>query len=354
MTRLSRHVSLTVLNAMLLVQLLLLGLDLVFSFIGELDRTSGDYGALEAFRYVALSLPRHVYDILPMSALIGALVGLGTLASASELTVMRAAGISTLRIVWWVMRGALLIIALGLFLGEKVVPVTERLADSGKARAQGQDYQANRFSGYWQREGDEIFNIRQIDLAGELIGISRFRHDDEGRLVSASFAEAGRWDGKGWRLTGVRETRIAGDGRSRISHQAEVSWPVSITPEFLSVAASNPEQLGLADLLTYARYLKAQKLDAGAWELQFWKKLLAPVAVFSMVLVACSFIFGPLRSVTLGLRIITGVLVGLLFRYTQDAFGFASLVFHWSPLVALLIPVLGCLMAGLWALYRVR
>ena len=113
-------------------------------------------------------------------------------------------------------------------------------------------------------------------------------------------------------------------------------------------------QLRIGQLGTYARYLQRQGLDAGPWELQFWKKLLGPLAVLSMVLVACSFIFGPLRSVTLGQRIITGVLVGLTFRYVQDAFGFASLVFHWSPLVALLIPVTICLALGGWALHRVR
>lgn len=355
MTRLSRHVSLTVLNAMLLVQVLLLGLDLVFSFIGELDEVKGGYGASKAFVHVLLSLPRHVYDILPMSALIGALVGLGTLASSSELTVMRAAGVSTLRIVWWVMRGALVIILLGLLLGEYVVPGTERHAEAVKARALGQDYAPGQLAGYWQREGDELFNIRLVAPDGELLGISRYRYDAAGRhLAEATYAASARWDGQRWQLHEVQRTQYDASGRSRVDNHAAQVWPVAITPAFLAVAAANPEQLRLADLGTYARYLKGQGLDAGAWELQFWKKLLSPLAVFSMVLVACSFIFGPLRSVTLGLRIITGVLVGLTFRYGQDAFGFASLVFHWPPLLALSLPVLLCLAAGGWALYRVR
>lgn len=354
MTRLSRHVSFTVLSAMLLVQVLLLGLDLVFSFIGELDEVRGGYGAGKAFVYVLLSLPRHVYDILPMSALIGALVGLGTLASSSELTVMRAAGVSTLRIVWWVMRGALVIILLGLLLGEYVVPGTERHAEAIKARALGQDYAPGQLSGYWQREGDELFNIHLVTPEGELLGISRYRYDAGQRLQEAAYAASASWDGRRWQLHEVQATQYDASGNSRTSKQAVQEWPVAITPAFLAVAAANPEQLRLADLGTYARYLKGQGLDAGAWELQFWKKMLSPLAVFSMVLVACSFIFGPLRSVTLGLRIITGVLVGLLFRYGQDAFGFASLVFHWSPLAALALPVMLCLAAGGWALYRVR
>ncbi|MEL0029097.1 MAG: LptF/LptG family permease, partial [Perlucidibaca sp.] len=183
-TRLSRHVSLTVLNAMLLVQVLLLGLDLVFSFIGELDNVRGDYGAWQAFQYILLILPRHVYDILPMSALIGALVGLGGLASSSELTVMRAAGVSTLRIVWWVMRGALIIIVCGLCLGELVVPHTDQQAEALKARALGRDYQPGRITGYWQREQDELINIQLVSPDGQLLGVSRYRYDRDGRLLS--------------------------------------------------------------------------------------------------------------------------------------------------------------------------
>ncbi len=354
MTRLSRHVSLTVLNAMLLVQVLLLGLDLVFSFIGELDNVRGNYGAWQAFQNVLLTLPRHIYDILPMSALIGALVGLGGLASSSEITVMRAAGVSTLRVVWWVMRGALVIIVFGLVLGEKVVPVTDQHAEALKARALGQDYQPGRITGYWQREGNELINIQLVTPEGQMLGVSRYRYDAEGRLVSATYAATGEYHKPVWLLRDIRKTDYAVEGGSRTQTQADENWQVSLTPEFLTVASATPDQLSLEDLRQFSRYLRKQAQDAGAYELQFWKKVLSPIAVFSMVLIACSFIFGPLRSVTLGLRIITGVLVGLVFRYGQDAVGFASLLFHWSPLAAVALPIAVCLLFGSYALYRVR
>lgn len=356
MSRLGRYVSVTVLSSMLLVQALLLGLDLVFSFIGELDNVKGGYGAWDAFRYTLCVLPRHAYAVLPMSALIGALVGLGTLASSSELTVMRAAGISTARIVTWVMAGALSIILLGLALGEFVVPATDRQGETLKARAQGQDYTPGRINGYWQREGQELINIQLVTPEGQLLGVSRYRYDDQGALQEASFAATGEYLGKqaGWQLRDLRTTRFQRDGRSTVSQQPQAIWAVRLSPAFLRVAAASPEQLGLADLRLYSRYLHKQGLDAGNYELQFWKKALSPLAVFSMVLIACSFIFGPLRSVTLGLRIITGVLVGLVFRYGQDAAGFASLLFHGSPFWATLLPIALCLAAGSWAIYRVR
>lgn len=355
MSRLGRYVSVTVLSSMLLVQALLLGLDLVFSFIGELDNVKGSYGALDAFHYTLYVLPGHVYTVLPMSALIGALVGLGALASSSELTVMRAAGISIARIVAWVMTGALAIILMGLALGEFVVPVTDQRGETLKARAQGQDYTPGRINGYWQREGQELINIQLVTPEGQLLGVSRYRYDEQGKLQEASFARTGEYVGKaGWQLQELRATRFQPDGSSRVTVQKQVLWPVRLTPDFLRVAAADPEQLGLADLRLYSRYLHKQGLDAGNYDLQFWKKALSPLAVFSMVLIACSFIFGPLRSVTLGLRIITGVLVGLVFRYGQDAAGFASLLFHGSPFWATLLPIAFCLLAGSYAIYRVR
>ncbi len=358
MTKLSRYVSFTVFMAMLLVQVLLLGLDLVFSFIGELDSVRGDYRALDAFFYTVLIVPGHAYEILPVSALVGALVGLGALASSSELTVIRAAGISTLRIVWWVMRGALAIVLFGLVLGEFVVPHTDQRAEAGKAIAQGKDYQPGRVAGYWQREGDELLNIRLVTPQGQLLGVSRYRYDDNGQMTVASYAARADFSAQseppGWQLQDVQITEFLPDGRAVVSEHKQASWPVALTPEFLRTAAASPEQLRLGALLNFSNYLQSQGQDAGVYVLQFWKKVLSPLAIFSMVLIACSFIFGPLRSVTLGFRIIIGVLVGLTFRYTQEAFGFASLLFQWPPLLAVLFPIVLCMAIGMYALHRVR
>lgn len=354
MRLLSRHVSLTVLYAMLTVQLLLLGLDLLFSFIGEMEEVRGNYGVWEAFVHVLLVLPSHSFEILPMSALVGALVGLGTLASNSELTVMRAAGVSVARIVWWVMRAALVVIVLGVLMGEYVVPVTEHRAEVMKAKAQGRDYAAGKVSGFWQREGHEFYNIHAVSAEGELIGVSRYQFDEHQQLLSAQFAESGQFVGQGWQLYNTKTTELLADGRTQTQTLPSVRWSLQLTPEFLRVASAPTSQLQLGELLGYAQYLKVQGLDAGEYLLQFWKKVLSPLAVVSMMVVACSFIFGPLRSVTLGLRIITGVVVGLVFRYVQDAAGFASLLYDFSPMVAISLPILLTFALGGYALSRVR
>lgn len=354
---LPRYVSRTVLGAMLLVLLLLLGLDVVFSFIAELEELRADYRAPQALIYVLLTSPRRAYDMLPIAALVGGIAGLGMLANHSELTVMRAAGVSIRRIVWWVLKPALLMVVAGLLLGQYVVPKTERLAEERRAEALGQESGAGTgmFGAYWHREGNTVLNVALVDATGLLKGLSFFRFDDNGRFLGSVRANEARFiDGGGWELSGLSETRIEADGHTVTSTREKERWDSKLTPEYLRLVTLKPEYLSLSSLYEYATYLKQQGLDAEAYFLEFWKKALAPLATISMVLIACSFIFGPLRSVTMGLRILSGVLAGLLFRYGQDFLGYASLVYDFSPLLAAGLPIAVCLVAGGVAIARVR
>jgi lipopolysaccharide export system permease protein len=354
MKQLASYVSRSLLGAMLLMLVLLLGLELVFAFLGEVEDLKGGYTATEALIYIGLTAPRRAYDLLPIAALVGGIVGLGMMASASELTVMRAAGVSIGRIVWWVMRPALVLVLAGLLLGQYVVPKTERLAEARRAEAQGHNYMAGWLNSYWHREGDDIVRIGRVDPSGALSDLVFFRISADGRLRESSRAGAAQFTGQGWQLDRVRETRFLPDGRAEVVKIDARFWPSRLTPDFLRLVTLDPEILSLSNLYRYARYMKQQGLDSGAYFLEFWKKTLAPFATLSMVLIACSFIFGPLRSVTMGLRILAGVLAGLLFRYTQDFLGYVSLVYDFSPALAAGLPIAVCLLVGSVAIARVR
>ena len=351
---LSWYVSRTVLAAMLLVLLLLLGLDVVFSFIAELEDLRADYRTPQALLYVLMTAPRRAYDLLPIAALVGGIAGLGMLANNSELTVMRAAGVSIIRIVWWVLKPALILVVAGLLLGQYVIPQTERLAEHRRASALGQPAASGALRSYWHRDGDRIVRIGAVADEGVLSNLMFFHLDAGGRLVAIVRAAEAHYQGRGWELRGLTETRLNDDGGARVVQREGERWESELEPRYLRLVTLDPEYLSLSSLYAYAGYLKEQGLDAESYYLEFWKKALAPLATISMVLIACSFIFGPLRSVTLGFRIITGVLVGLVFRYGQDAVGFASILFHWSPLAAVALPIAVCLLAGSYALYRVR
>lgn len=354
MKLLSSYVSRSVLAAMVLVLVLLLGLELVFSFIGELEEVRGNYTATEALMYILLTAPRRAYDMLPIAALIGGIAGLGMLASASELTVMRAAGVSIGRIVWWVLKSALALIVVGLLLGQFVVPHTERMAEGRRGLAQGQSSAAGWLNSYWHREGDTLLRIGRVEPEGLLHDLMFFRFSPQGRLLENTRIETARYQPGGWRLSNLQETRFQEDGTARVVLTAERVWPSRLTPEFLRLVTLDPENLSISNLYHYARYMKQQGLDSAAYFLEFWKKALAPLATLSMVLIACSFIFGALRSVTMGLRILAGIMAGLLFRYGQDFLGYASLVYDFSPAVAAGLPIAVCLLIGGVAIARVK
>jgi len=339
MRRIDRYVMATVGGAMFMVMVVVLSLDLVFAFIAELDDTRNDYQTLQALWYVALTLPRRIYDYLPLGAFMGCLVGLGAMASSSELTVIRAAGVSLKRIVWSAMKPALIVVLFGVVIGEYVAPTTERMAQSEKAIALGAGQNVASAHGVWHREGNVFMHLNAVQPNGVLHGVSLFHFGDHRQLEVASFAERAIYQGDHWLLEKVVSTRIQ-QGQTRREQHGVLRWETGLSPGVLSVLIVKPENLSMTGLHTYATYLGEQGLTAARYWLAFWKKALMPLGTAVMVLVAISFIFGPLRSVTMGFRVFTGLMVGLLFKYMQDLLGPMSMVYGFNPLLAVLAPIL--------------
>ena len=338
MRKLDNYVMRSVAGATVLVMLVVLSLDLIFGYIAELEDTRNDYQAMEALIYVFLTLPRRIYDYLPLGAFMGCLVGLGAMASSSELTVMRAAGVSIRRIVWSAMKPTLLIVLVGLAIGEYVAPPFERMAQSQKAVAREAGQNIASRSGLWHREGNTFIHLNAVQPNGALYGVSLFRFEPDRWLASATFAERALHQGDHWLLQTVTTTELDRDGTSLETH-IQKRWETGLSPEVLSVLIVDPDDLAMTGLFTYASYLNEQGLQAANYWLAFWKKVFMPVGTAVMVLVAISFIFGPLRSVTMGFRVFTGLIVGLLFKYMQDLLGPMSLVFGFNPILAVVIPI---------------
>jgi len=336
--KIDRYVMRNVGGAMFLVMVVVLSLDLIFAFVAELEDTRNNYQILDALWYVALTLPRRIYDYLPLGAFMGCLIGLGGMASSSELTVIRAAGVSIKRVVWSAMKPALVIVLAGVLIGEYLAPPAERAAQSHKAVALGAGQNVAAAHGVWHREGNVFMHLNAVQANGVLHGVSLFRFDDQRQLVAASFSERAIYQGDHWILQNTTTTRLEGDSTSRVDDQS-LRWDTGLSPSVLSVLIVKPENLSMTGLYTYATYLGDQELNGAPYWLAFWKKTLMPLGTGVMVLVAISFIFGPLRSVTMGFRIFTGLLVGLLFKYMQDLLGPMSLVFGFNPILAVAAPI---------------
>lgn len=353
MNRLDRYVGKTVLAAILLVLAIIVGLDAVAAFIDEADNIDETYTFGQVTLYVVLTLPGRFYEFIPFAALIGCLIGLGQLASSSELVVMRGAGVSTGRLVWIVMKPALLVAVAGFLIGEYLAPKTEQLAQSRRAIAQNPGEGVAGRYGIWNREGNSFLHFNALEANGVVYGVTLLQFDSRYRLQSALRAQRATFQRDHWLMEQVVKTDFTSWATSRTRHTT-LRWDTGITPELLTMEVVAPDQLPLADLYRYSRYLMQQGLDADDFELAMWRKILQPAAIAGLVLVAISFIFGPLRDGTMGFRIFAGVIVGIVFRTSQDLLGPASLVFGFSPLYAALIPIAVCMIFGIALLHKAR
>ena len=350
MRKLDRYIAMNVLSATTVVLLVLVFLEALFSFLGQLDDVRGNYQTLDVAIYTLLLIPKKIYEFIPVSALVGCLAGLGSMASSSELVVMRAAGVSLWRLVWAVMKPSLLMIIVGALLGEYVAPVSEQLAETRKAIARSSDGSYSG-TGVWHREGNEFMYFNAVEPNGVLYGVSRYSFDDERNLIESSFAKRAIFQRGQWLLENVRISRFDGE-KYVIEEHLTLPWDTSLTTTLLKVVVVDPDALPISGLLTYTRYLGQQGLDAGEYDLAFWKKALQPLSILSLVLVGISFVFGPLRSVSMGLRIFSGVITGVVFMIVQNLLGPSSLVFGFPPILSVLLPVLICLMFGAGLLRR--
>ncbi len=345
MKLIDRYISATVAMSMLLVMLIVLSLDLVFGFVAEMEDLRNNYAASDAILYLLMTLPRRIYDYLPLGAFMGCLVGLGSLAKNSELTVVRASGVSVVRIAWSSLKPALIVICLSLLLGEYVAPYAEKIAQSDKALKRGAQSNIVYGQGLWHKEGNSFIHVNAVEPNGALHGVSINYYSDQRVLKYSLFAKRALYHQERWSLIDVQKTEFS-EGRSTVSEDSLLDWDTSLTPALLSVLIVKPDNLSISGLRSYASYLMEQNLDAGVYVLSFWKKVLQPATTIALVLVAISFVFGPLRSVAMGTRVFIGLVVGLVFKYVQDLLGPASLVFGFEPLLATAVPIFLCAFFG--------
>lgn len=352
--RMHRYIAATVLQAVAAVLICLLALVTLFTLVDELRDLTPGYTLRHALLYVLLSTPRRVYELLPYGVFLGVLVGLGTMASREEITVLRAAGVSVSRLFASVAAPALLLLALNQGLGEFVAPPAEAAGASLKLNVQRGDASGDIDSAYWLREGNLYTHIERFAANGELVGVHQFLWRD-GALALSRYARRGRYDSRAghWRLADVVETRIEADS-TRVTSYASLHWRAAAEPVVFSAKALfEPARLSFADLAFQIEYLRREGLDATPYLVAFWSKVLQPAAVLGLVLLAVGFVIGPLREAGMGVRLTVGIAVGLIFKYLLDLFAPASLVFGIPPWLAMALPVLVCWAAGGALLRRV-
>jgi len=338
MTILQRYIAQAILTSTGLVLLVLLGLYTFMDFIVELeDVGKGQYQLTDVLVYLALSMPKRIYELLPIAALLGSVLGLGNLASQSELVVMRAAGISIRGINKAVMFVAIGLMLLALFIGEVIRPPAEQSARELQSVAQTGTAGSRSDNGFWTRDGTHFNHIDRILPDGRFAGVSIYEFDDQNRLRVVTKAKEASYDGEQWTLSGVIQSNLDKEGVS-VKAVEYAKWRSQLNPGLLNVVVVPPEFLPVWSLVEYIRYLKTNHQSVGQYQMAFWMKVMMPLSSAVMVFLAVPFVFGPLRSTPIGARILVGALVGIGFHLFNQSFQHIGLVYGVLPWLAASLP----------------
>ena len=281
-------------------------------------------------------------------------LGMGGLASGSELIAMRAAGLSLMRLTGSALQAGLLLSLVVLAIGEFVAPPLEQAAREQRAVAKTENLAIRGGRGFWARDGDYFIHVRAVLPGVRLVDIHIFKiNPGSAQLETLTAAQGARYVEGHWLLEEVNRSSLNGD-EVQTEHLAQLSVVSAISPQILDVLAANPDELSIRDLRIYVTYLEGNGLDAQNYRLALWRKLLAPLAYMAMLVVAMPFVFGPSRSSGAGQRIVIGLLLGLLFFLFHYLLGNVVLLYGLPPLVGAGLPTLLFLGAGGYALRLLR
>ena len=346
------YIARHVMGGTALVLAVLLALAAVITLVDELGSIGrGSYGIGAAIEFMLLTLPRHAFVLLPLAAVVGALIGLGTLAVSSELAVIRASGVSIGRIVGSVLKGALVLVAVATLFGEVVVPWCEPLAQARRAAALEES--PERRNGYWIRDGRRFVNVIRLRPGDRVEDMFIYEIDAAGALRSATHAAQARYRNAEWVLESVRRSDVSTAGIAIRATPREV-WKAGFGPEFLEFSSARLESLSGRALVRYIDYLEENRLDTAAHELALWSRIVYPLATAVMIVLAVPLVLGRLGGAGLGQRILTGCLIAVTFHVVNEISGKVGIVYGLSPLLCAFAPTLTFLAAGTWMLRRTR
>ncbi len=340
-----------------------------FDFINELDDIGrGGYRLQHAFAFVLLGLPAHVYELMPIVALIGTIYALAQFAASSEFTAMRAAGLGRRQALATVARIGLVIAVLTAAVGEGLSPAAERLAQQLRLSAIGASVAGQFRSGLWLKDsvrgaGGGVERLRFVNIGellpdGTLRDVRVYEFDAEMRLSEIVHARTARYaPPDAWRLAGVDATRfveaLAGADadapmlRAEQARPDERLWRSDLTPALLGVLLVQPDRMSALNLYRYVRHLQENRQNSGQYEIALAKKLIYPLAVVVMMALALPFAYLQARAGGIGYKVFAGIMLGIAFHFLNGLFSHLGLLNTWPPLLSVSIPSLGVFVLAL-------
>ncbi|MDF2529789.1 MAG: putative permease, YjgP/YjgQ family [Gammaproteobacteria bacterium] len=338
MWKLERYILSTVLLAVLGVTVVLLGIDVIFTFIVQINSLGPGYSLVDALVFVLLRLPTDIYLMLPVAAFLGTLVGLGSLASKSELIAMQAAGVSIYRIAKGVLLAGSFLLIFAYMLSTYISPYTRHLAYLKQNQQSNPQALLVLATATWLKSGDHFVYIGQTRPSGNLLNLTSFTIDNS-QLSEVKMAQSAQIEKDQWTLTNVSDTHIT-DNQVTQTASSSLTEPSLISPHLLQIITMEPEDMTLPALYSYIEYRKQNALDVKPYKLQFWSRIFQPLSLVVLMLMAVPFVFGPLRSANNGLRVVIGVFAGFTFYIANQFFSSFSLLFPIPAFLGAAAPIM--------------
>jgi lipopolysaccharide export system permease protein len=341
MRTLRRYMGIEIVTATAFVMAALLMLFAFFDLVEQMkDLGRGGYRMGYIAAHVALSMPSHVYELFPVAALIGTLFALAQLVASSEYTVMRTSGVSVARVSGALVSVGLIFAVLTFVFGEFIGPPAEQLAHRLRSFAITGVVAQEFSSGLWLKDDASFVNVREITVDSQLRDVRIYEFDSEYRLRAISLAEVGFYAGnRKWRLTNVVQTAFDGTQAS-VKRVGETVWQSAIDPGMLTVLLVKPEKMSAWRLYSFSQHLKENRQKALRYEIALWAKLMYPVAVLVMMVLALPFAHFQRRQGGVGAKIFAGIMLGLAFHFLNRLFSHLGLLYGWPPIMSGITPTL--------------
>lgn len=354
LTLFDRYIAGTMFKATGMTLVVLVILLVFFGFIDEMDDVGrGDYQLFDAFLVAVLSAPRYVFEVFPVAAMVGSLIGLGAMGTHGELIAMRGSGFSMRQIVMSVMKAGVVMMLLVFLFGELVAPASEQRGEQHRMEKMEQKVTLKSRYGFWARDGRTFVNIRTILPGGGIEDIYIYEFDDDKLLTLSTYAERAEHRGDHWMLFGIRQSEVAKTGVSRRSLE-QARWDSLLDPALLNAIVIQPTMLPIDELYRYIQVMRDNDQAATEYEVAFWSKLATPVATLVMLFMTVPFVLAHQRFVSMGQRIFLGVMLGMAFYMLNRGMSYVAVVYDLDPMVSALIPGGAFLAIGLFLIKDTR
>ena len=337
-----RYIAKTLLSSTMVVLVVWLSIYGFFNFLSELNSVGKEgYTIFLAFKYVLFQLPEVAYNQASPVILMGCILGMGHLATTSQLLVFRVSGASILKITSLTLKNALVFVILLIAMGEYIAPISSNFAKNIRSNALGKNLISINEAGFWIRDGDNFINVKKNINGTSFNGITVIEVNSSNQIERIIKAENAIFDGNSIDMNGSEIFSIDGssffDGIS-LKERNSYDKIVSFDQDLIDSLEKEPKNLSTLTLIKQIKFYTNNKLRSGVFEIELYERLIKPVTLIAMILLAMLFIFGSARDVTLGRKIFFGVALGLSFEMLSRVASAMALSFDFNTFIIAVLP----------------